>query len=65
MADEPRRPRVVVFNASEDTVDLLTTFFGVLAGEWKDTERHIIGTLAAGILVLMTAILVLSLANRL
>ena len=30
MADGPRRRRVVVFNASEDTVDLLTTFFGVL-----------------------------------
>jgi len=47
------------------TMVLTSTFFGVLAGEWKDTERHIIGTLAAGILVLMTAILVLSLANRL
>ena len=30
MADGSRRRRVVVFNASEDTVDLLTTFFGVL-----------------------------------
>lgn len=30
MPDTPPRPRVIVFNASEDTVDLLTTFFGVL-----------------------------------
>ena len=30
MPDGPRRGRVVVFNASEDTVDLLTTFFGAL-----------------------------------
>jgi DNA-binding response OmpR family regulator len=30
MPDTPRRRRVVVFNASEDTVDMLTTFFGVL-----------------------------------
>jgi CheY-like chemotaxis protein len=30
MADGPSRQRVVVFNASEDTVDLLTTFFGLL-----------------------------------
>ena len=30
MADEPRRRRVVVFNASEDTVDMLSTFFRAL-----------------------------------
>jgi CheY-like chemotaxis protein len=30
MPDEPPRRKVLVFNASEDTVDLLTTFFGVL-----------------------------------
>lgn len=30
MADGPQRRRVVVFNASEDTVDMLTTFFGGL-----------------------------------
>jgi CheY-like chemotaxis protein len=43
MADGSRRRRVVVFNASEDTVDLLTTFFDVLgldaAGEtWPARE---------------------------
>ena len=30
MVDRPRRQRVVVFNASDDTVDMLTAFFRVL-----------------------------------
>jgi hypothetical protein len=33
MTDGPRRRRVVVFNASEDTVDMLTTYFLALGVE--------------------------------
>ncbi len=46
------------------TMVLTSTFLGVLGGEWDDTERHIIGLLILGLSVLIAAIVVLSLANR-
>ena len=38
MADGPGRRRVVVFNASDDTVDMLTAFFRVIGLDaWGET----------------------------